>query len=515
MRVGKTNAATCKLACKARSAIGCLPIFAAVALLPHGALAFSIDVGTSDVQVRLDNTLKYSTVIRTGSQDGAFLANTNFDDGQRAFPTGHFASQRFDLLTELDVTYGNIGFSGSSAAWYDAVYNVADHDGSQSTFNGFGPSNEFAQGTRNIEGRYIELGNAYFHGQFDVADTPLTLRAGRFAQIWGESLFSTNSIAYGMAPTDLIKAISVPGSQIKEITLPVTQVSYALQLTPNLSFEGYTQLEWRATRYPGAGSFDEFTDFLGAGDSKILAGVNPFNPSVPLSLYHTRDKNGQTLGQFGFAVKWNPSNNLGLQLVALRFDDKSPQIYTSVPTNFGVPTAFLPGNQTAQTGRLGNYYQGYARNIELYGVSASTSFGPVNYAVEVSARRNQDLQAASNSVLAGANPNFDDKPLYPVGDTFHYLANALYVGSKGRFYDAISAVAEISGSHLLEISKNKANFNPSYRHNEIGFNGVVDPTYYQVLPNLDVTSLSPSVGISEATGRGMMQTTPVYSTAVT
>ena len=453
------------------------------------ASAFPIDTGDSDIQVRLDNTVKYSTVIRTGDQDAAFLGNGfNFDDGQRAFPTGHFASQRFDLLNELDVTYGNVGFSGSAASWYDAVYNVANHDGSQASFNGFGPSTEFPQATRNIEGRDIELVNAYFHGQFNVAGLPLTLRAGRYAQIWGESLFSTNSIAYGMAPTDLIKAIGVPGSQIKEITLPVAQVGYSLQFAPGWSFEGYTQVEWRATRFPAADSYYEFADFLGDGGNRILAGANPFDPAEPLGFYHGKDRNGRTFGQFGFALKWNPTDNLGFQLVGLRFDDKTPQIYTTVPTTGGVPDAFLPGNiaQTAATGKLGTYFEGYARNIELYGLSATTTYGSVNYGFEASARRNQDLEALSNNLVAGSDANFDNRPLYPVGDTLHYLANAIYVGSKSSYWDGVSVTAEVSGSHLLEITANKDNFNPSFRHNELEFTGIVDPAYYQVVPNLDV-----------------------------
>ncbi len=461
---------------------------ASVLTLPlAGAKAGSITFDDGTV-VRIDNTLKFSTAIRTSAPDNALLRNLNTDDGQRAFAQGNFISERFDLLTELDVTHGNVGFTGSGAGWYDAAYNTANGNNSQSTFNGLGPSNKFSDDTRRIEGRDLELVNAYVHGDFHVGDLPLTLRAGQYALQWGESIFTTDSVAYGMSPTDVIKATGVPGSQIKELLLPVPQISFSLQVTPKISLEGYTQFEFRPDRFPGAGSYFELTDFLGDGFSRILTGANPFNPNVPLGLYAGKTENGRTFGQFGVALRYHPTTNLDLGLYFLDFDDKSPQIYSTVPSLGPVPTAFLPLNipNTAATGQIGTFNEGYARDIKMYAASASTSVGPVNLGFEGSVRQNMDLESTNLTLAPGQAANFGGNSLYARGTTLHYLANALYIGEPSILWQGITVIGEISGSHLLDITANAQNFNHAYGHNELGFTFAVDPQYFQVRPALDI-----------------------------
>ena len=81
--------------------------------------AFEIDTGTP-VQVRWDNTIKYSAARRVANPSPALLANINGDDGDRNFNTG-FISNRLDLLSELDVIYKSMGMRVSGAAWYDTL----------------------------------------------------------------------------------------------------------------------------------------------------------------------------------------------------------------------------------------------------------------------------------------------------------------------------------------------------------------------------------------------------------
>jgi hypothetical protein len=460
---------------------------AAMLLAPFGAARgaeFTFDDGTV---LRIDNTVKFSTAIRTESPNSQSLG-INVDDGQRAFPAGSFVSQRFDLLTELDITHGNVGFSASAAAWYDLVYNRSNSNNSPATFNGLGTSDAFSNDARRIEGRDIEVLNAYGHGEFRVGDMPLTVRAGQYALQWGEGIFSPESIAFGMSPTDIIKATGVPGSQIKEIILPVPQTSFTLQVTPKFTIEGYTQFEFRPNRFPAAGSYYELSDFLGDGSARILTGTNPFNPNVPLGLYEGKTEDGRTFGQFGVAARWHPTTDLDLGLYFIDFDDKNPQIYTTIPTAGPVPAAFLPQNipTTAATGQIGTFNEGYARNIQMVGASASTSYGPVNFGFETSVRLNQDLQSINLSTQPGQNVNFGSESLYARGTTWHYVANALYIGEPSMLWNGITVIGEISGSHLLGITANSQNFNPAYNHNSLGLTGVVDPQYFQVLPALDL-----------------------------
>jgi hypothetical protein len=449
----------------------------------------SLDDGTA---VRLDTTVKLSGAVRTEKPEAQTLG-LNTDDGQRAFPQGRFVSQRIDLLEELDITHENLGFSASGAAWYDAVYNQSNSNSSQATFNGTGASNQFSAPVSVIEGRDVELVNAFAHGDFHLGGLPLDVRVGRYALQWGEGIFTTDSVAYGMAPTDVIKATGVPGSQIKEIILPVAQSSFTLQVTSKISLEGYAQFQFRPDRFPAAGSYFELTDFLGAGNARILTGPNPFNPHVPLGLTQSNTAQGRDVGQFGLAMRFHPTTDLDVGLYFVEFDDKSPQIYTNVPVTIvpfagAVPTAFLPQNipHTAATGQLGTYTEGYARSIQIYGASASTSYGPINFGFEVSLRRNMDLESKSLSLGAGQTASFGDGALYPRGTTLHALANGLYIGETNRFWDGITVIGEISGSHLVSITANSQNFNPAYSRDEVGMTLVVDPEYFQVRPALDI-----------------------------
>jgi hypothetical protein len=267
------------------------------------------------------------------------------------------------------------------------------------------------------------------------------------------------------------------------LLLPVPQASFSLQVTPKVTFEGYAQFQYRANRFPAAGSYFELADFLGAGNANLLAGSNPFNPNVPLSFSQTGIEKGRDVGQFGFAVKYHPTTNLDVGLYFVEFDDKSPQIYTYVPTTsipFGptLPTAFLNPAQTAATGHLGTYTEGYARDIQIYGASATTTVGPVNFGFETSVRTNMDLESKSLSLANGQAASFDKGALFPRGTTLHYIANALYIGEASRLWDGITVIGEISGSHLLGFTANT--------HNELATTLVVDPTYFQVRPALDI-----------------------------
>ncbi len=101
-------------------------------------------------------------------------------------------------------------------------------------------------------------------------------------------------------------------------------------------------------------------------------------------------------------MKFHPTTNLDIGVYFVDFDDKSPRIYSSIPTATvpflgSIPAAFLPANirNTAATGAIGTFAEGYARDIRMYGVSASTSHGPVDFGFETSVRTNMDLQSTN------------------------------------------------------------------------------------------------------------------------
>ena len=77
-----------------------------------------------------------------------------------------------------------------------------------------------------------EFLDAFVFAKGDLGEGRLaSIRAGKHTVLYGESLFfGSNGIAGGQAPVDVIKLLSVPGTQFKEIIMPVGQLSGQIQL---------------------------------------------------------------------------------------------------------------------------------------------------------------------------------------------------------------------------------------------------------------------------------------------
>jgi hypothetical protein len=206
--------------------------------------AFAIDTGNPDYAIAFDNTVKYSAAWRLNNQDDAVRPtyNPNLDDGDNNFNRG-LISDRLDLLSELDMSYQRrYGVRVSGAAWYDDVYNRGN-DNHTDTVNSLSVRNDqFTTDTRNLQGRDGELLDAFGYGKFDLSDMSLSLRGGRYSQIYGESLFfGGNGIAVAQSPVDIIKLLSVPSSTFKEIIRPVGQIGGTFLVNQNVTLGAYYQ----------------------------------------------------------------------------------------------------------------------------------------------------------------------------------------------------------------------------------------------------------------------------------
>jgi len=155
--------------------------------------ATSIPTG-SDLEIRWDNTIKYSDGWRVHAQDGYLLSNPNQDDGDRDFARG-LISNRIDLLSEFDLKYHDFGLNASAAAWYDTVYNGREDNDSPATFNPVSvPNYHFPRDTRKINGRDAELLNAFIYGKESFGSTTFSFRAGRHTLLWARaSSFQTTA----------------------------------------------------------------------------------------------------------------------------------------------------------------------------------------------------------------------------------------------------------------------------------------------------------------------------------
>jgi hypothetical protein len=178
---------------------------AALWLLCTPAPAFDISTG-ADLQLRWDNTVKYSAAWRVRDQSATLLANVNGDDGDRNFARG-LISNRLDVLSELDLTYQQVGARFAGAAWYDTLYNRSNANDSPGTANSVSVAhNGFTGATTRLHGRQAEVLDAFVFGNATLGGVPASVRLGRHTLLWGESLLmADNGISYAQAPLDAIK----------------------------------------------------------------------------------------------------------------------------------------------------------------------------------------------------------------------------------------------------------------------------------------------------------------------
>jgi hypothetical protein len=459
-----------------------LPLALGIAILPVSAHAFTHDFNNG-VQVRFDNDIEYSLGIRTAPVSSQITSNINGNDGDLNLAKG-IVSNRIQDITTLDLSYNGFGFDASTESFYDSVYESKTQNTSQATYNPIGPVSKYPNATGALIGRNIELRNLFGYGTFSIGNVPIDFRIGRHTLIWGESVFfPDNGIAYGIAPLDGIEATNEPNAEVKDLFLPVGMASISAQLTDSLRLESYYQFEWEKTIIPPVGSYYSPNDlFDGGGERLILAQPQP--PVFPgVYFFRGRDISGATTGQFGIALHYDPeSSPYDFGIYALQYNDREPQVYVYPGLGAG-PT---PDGISA-----GQYRLVYPNHIQLYGVSASTTLGAWNIAGEISARTNVPLVNNGVAVAPGEQADNNHHVLYPTGDAAYAQISAIYLGPATRLWSASNFVVELAGNQLLSVVKNGDEFVASNgggpgHWNALGFHGLFTPTYYEILPGVDL-----------------------------
>jgi len=466
-------------------------------LAAPAASAFEFETGNPDLKISWNNTFKYSTAYRLKDADGRLLAGGypsagpgdftgyNLDDGNQNFRNKGIVSSRVDWLSEFDAGTRNLGMRISAAAWYDSVYNRSNDNGSAAsnavTLAGKS-GNTFAEGTRLLHGRNAELLDAFVFAKGTLGELPGTVRVGRHTLQYGESLFfGANGIANAQGPVDLVKLLSVPGAQFKEILRPVNQVSGQLQLLPNVSIGGYYQFEWRPTQIPGVGSYLSSYDAAGAGSTAFL--VAPTDSGAP-AFRTIADMKAKNSGQGGLQIKFAPAgSDVEYGLYAARYHDKTPYFY------LGFAPGFPPGAPSTVQAV-------YAEGIRTFGASASTVLLGANVAAEVSVRRNTPLVSdpTPNFLSRSGTGVFADNsgnPGYAVGNTAHVNLSAIYVMPTNPFFQGASLLGELAWNRATSVTW-KGSLDPNTTRDATSARFLFEPAYYQVIDGLD---LSVPVGV--------------------
>jgi hypothetical protein len=477
------------------SSVACLSVLCG----GQAAHAFTYQFNNG-VNVRLDNTIEYSVIERASPTNAFYTNNPNTNDGDQNLRSG-IVSNKFDLISTLDISYQGFGFDASTESFYDTVYNQNTQNTNGATYNPASTSyKKFTSETIASTGRNVELRNLFGYGAGNIAGIPVSLKIGRLVNIFGESLFMAgNGISYGQSPINAELAASVPNTQAKNLFLPVGQALLTVDLTNSIALTAYYQFEWEKFNDNPAGSFFSPADLLDEGGQRLyLASLAPYinnaNPGAAAYLYRANDLKGSDTGQFGAALHYDPiGSNWDYGFYALQYNDTSPQVYARIGA--GAPklvSGTAAGSPLALS--AGTYQLVYANGIQIYGVSASTTVGPFNFAGEASIRANEDLVSSVTLLPGQTAGNNEGDAAYAIGDVAHYQANMLYAGPKiPGVWDSSSVAAEVGGENLFAITKNKQNFDTAAsQHAAFGIRAVGSATYFEVLSGLDLT---PSIGL--------------------
>ncbi len=437
------------------------------------ASAMQFDLGDSEWRLRWDNTVKYSMAYRLQGQDSAITNSPTAgglypniqSQGDNNFDRG-VISNRLDLLSEMDLSTQNYGVRVSGATWYDDVYNQNTDSDLQ---------RDFLDDTRDLHGRDAEILDAFVFVRGNLGESSQgTARLGRHSLVYGESLFyGANGIANAQGPSDIVKLLSVPGTQFKEILRPVNQISGQVQINPQLSVGAYYQFAWERSNLPGAGSYLSDNDGIGEGSGSWTQVFG--NETV-----HGRDIEAKDSGQGGVQLRFKPEGTeLELGFYAAQYHDKAPSgLY-----------AYLDGAAFAATGLpiLSEYRQVFAEDIKTAGASFSTAYGAFNFAGEASLRWDAPLVSNLQVVAPGVAADNSDDALFAKGKTAHFNLSSIYLLSPNALWDGGSVLAELAWNRTLSVTDNRAALDSNTTRDATALRILAEPAYFQVADGLDLT----------------------------
>ena len=536
----------------------------AIAGFSVGASAHNWDVG-GGIEAEYKLTANYALAVRTKNPSGDLIngevdplnvdltqaaindgrafghtglrTTTNFDDGDRNFRKWSIVHNRLSLFGEFQLKQEHFGAVLSGDAFYDQAYHRSNRNDSPSTINKVPADNQFSHAARIFDGGRVRLLEGYGYTDWTLfGDMSLDVRVGEHVAAWGESLFLAGiMLAQGRA--DATRAY-VPGAEIKEILLPVNQVSMSFAPLPEINVLGYYHLEFKPTEIFPIGDYLAIQDLVGPGAQFTYGSVNPLylqncvgvftsifrNNGVPEPLAGTAGAAAESLcavpngaggtaanappyilvrregdirpsssgGQWGAGIKYQvtPVTNIGLYY--LRYDDTNPSVqldmgFAPIGSIGGQPLTTSIFNQTVPV----VYHIKYFDGIHLIGSSFSTVLGPFNVAGEVLYRDRvpTSVQAKISQILS---------PVATRGRIGQVLISGIYVGNPKFIYDDFIFVGEAGFVHLFSADAlppggsgtgyedvgDRAQ--PFYDRNSFGFQTLAFADIHNIIPAWDL-----------------------------
>ncbi len=428
---------------QAGALLGVLPL-----LIASHVQAVELSLMDGQVEGSLDTTLSYGTLWRVQGRDDT--GDINADDGNRNFDTG-LVSEVYKVTSDLALNYQNYGLFVRGTGHYDTqimdkrndYYGLSDSLGRPS--QAYPHDDRFTDESRDVAGHNVELLDAYLFGNWDIGDMPLSAKVGRQVISWGEGIFYRGGVN-AINPVDAAK-YNLPGSEIKEVLMPIEAFSFNLGLTESLSLEAYYQWTWEETRLNPVGTFFGGTDLFADGGNTaytteealapVLAfhelaadfgfvGNGPFgrnayvDPSTGTFKVANigNDLSASDDGQFGLALRYiaEELNATEFGFYFINYHAKEPQLTVDLTGYDGIDiegltdiaNALLPGAGDAVPGvatidMASNAVarRRYVEDVRMYGFSFNTTVGDASFSGELAYRPNAPVAITATDDILG------------------------------------------------------------------------------------------------------------------
>ncbi|HUD42507.1 MAG TPA: DUF1302 domain-containing protein [Dokdonella sp.] len=373
----------------------------------EGTWGLNVSLGTS---VRTTDPDRQLIMIGNGGTGGS-----SHDDGNLNYDDGDAFSTLAKVIGELTLKRDNLGVMVRAKGWYDFTLENHGVDHGHSA-NGFRAGADLNDGDFDALSKFsgVALLDAYVFGDFSLGDHPLAVKLGDHVVNWGESLFIPGINQFGAFD---VSASRRPGAQVKEILLPIPQISANAGLSDNLSLEAFYQFRWRKNVLDGCGTYWSISDVYNCSDQGVVipagplgtrtdfenynglqTGLGPFPAGIDAVMANGGDREPSDGGQWGLASRWfaqGISTEFGLYYV--NYHQRSPVI-----------SILLDGSPPGSVFAIGNNRMQYswdwsAEDIKVLGASFSTTLGGWSVFGEVSRTRDLPLQLNGLDLLRGAS----------------------------------------------------------------------------------------------------------------
>lgn len=383
-----------------------------------GALTTSISVWANQRAESQDRSLTSQAAApalgRPAGAPGFSSIGLSKGPGAWNYDNGDLYSSGVKFLTELTLAKDNFSFLGRVKGWHD--HTLKEQNVPYGNRAAWGKARFPLSGTKGLVNAKAgerwnkplsdtgadelqKFSNIYlldFVGTWktELGGNPASFRAGRHTINWGEGVFMRG--IGQLAPLD-VSSLRKAGADLKESLLPTWALSGSVGFE-DFSVEGFYQLKWEPSTIEYCGTYWNV--------GHISASPNPGRCNVAENAGVTADRLTD-YNQINLPLlRGDKPDDAGAFGVAVRFPIEA--IDTELSVYYQKIKATTPSLRWSGIKGPGNVFSlatssatfNYLDNIDIYGVSATTNLGGVNWAGELSYQK--DIPVGYNGDDANA-----------------------------------------------------------------------------------------------------------------